>query len=416
VSIDHSPQALVVSRDLAVADHVQSLLAEGGIRSTVVRDTNEALTGLDAISTHHAELDVIIIDTDVVDFYGHSFDVKLVGEIRSASEDTTVGSARRLRHLPIVVLTDDLTTHTSDEVHAIDPRIPVLRRSRIDRLELLTAVQRRLGAYRHELMESIQRVGFGFVFENGRFTVAAPSVWHGSPHLVRTTHLLADRDTVSAAYQRLLLVTDRWKWGDIVLNQFEALLNDPRATEPDYQQFFEANPSFVLRNDFDAYWAEPKLPIAKSRNFYKPDFVLAPRDRSAVTEWGLVDLKRPDVPLLDAKAFHRDLSKHVYKVRTQLLDYADDYFAKSEHEDALRTRFGVAPRPRHLVAIIGRRPTAHMQRYVQLLGRLPDVQIRTYDDVLDFERAKVELIKKASQPASDEIAVPRLGSAADAGQ
>ena len=65
-------------------------------------------------------------------------------------------------------------------------------------------------------------------------------------------------------------------------------------------------------------------------------------------------------------------------------------------------------------AIIGRRPTAHVQRYVQLLGRLPDVQIRTYDDVLDFERAKVDLIKKASQSASDEIAVPRLGRTTDA--
>ena len=300
MSVNHSPQALVVSRDLVIADRLQSLLAEGGIRSTIVRDPNEALTALDAISIRQAELDVIVVDTDVVDFYGHAFDVKIIGEIRSAPEDTTVGSARRLRHLPIVVVTDDLTTHTADEVHAIDPKIPILQPSRIDRLELLTAVQHRLGAYRHELMESVQCVGLGFVFENGRFTVAAPSVWHGPHHLVRTTHVLADHQTVFAAYQRLLLVTDRWKWGDVVLNQFEALLNDPRSREPDYQQFFEANPSFVLRNDFDAYWAEPRLPIAKSPKFYKPDFVLAPRNRTALTEWGLVDLKGPDVPLLDA--------------------------------------------------------------------------------------------------------------------
>jgi hypothetical protein len=47
-----------------------------------------------------------------------------------------------------------------------------------------------------------------------------------------------------------------------------------------------------------------------------------------------------------------------------------------------------------------------LQRYVQLLARLPDVQIRTYDDVLDFERAKVDLIKKASEPASDAGSPP----------
>jgi hypothetical protein len=359
------------------------------------------------------ELDVIVADTDVVDFNGHTFDTKLVGEIRSAPADTTVGSARRLRYLPIVALTDDQTTHTADEVHAIDPAIPVLSRSRVDRLELLSAVQKCLSAYRHQLMESVQRVGLGFVFENGRFTIAAPSIWHGQQHFIRTTHMVADRKSVSDAYHRLLLVTDRWKWSNIVLNQFEALLNDERAREADYQQFFESNPSFVLRNDFDAYWAEPRLSIAKSTKFYKPDFVLAPRERSALTEWGLVDLKRPDVPLLDAGAFHRDLSKHVYKVRTQLLDYADDYFAKPAHAEMLRTKFGVVPRPRRLVAIIGRRPANHMQRYLQLLDRLPDVQIRTYDDVLDFERAKVALVRTASEPFANEIAVPRITASDD---
>lgn len=408
--LDHSPRALIVSRDLAIADRLHALLAEGGIRSVVVRDRNEALTALDTISTRRSELDVIVIDTDVVDLNGHTYDVKLVGEVRAAPEDTTVGSARRLRHLPIVVVTDDKTSHTADEVHAIDSAIPVLSRSTVECIDLLSAVQKRLGAYRHQLMESIQRIGLGFVVENDRFSIAAPSVWHGSHDLVATSHVLASRETASKAYDRLLLVTDRWKWGDVVLTQFEALLNDSRAKEPDYQEFFEANPSFVLRNDFDAYWAEPRLAIGKSRNSYRPDFVVAPPDRSALTAWGLIDLKRPDVPLLDARAFHRDLSKHVYKVRTQLLDYAQDYFAKPEHADALRAKFGVAPTPRHLVAIIGRRPTQHMQRYLQLLSRVPDVQVRTYDDVLDFERAKVALVKKASEPDADDIAVPRIAS------
>ena len=127
----------------------------------------------------------------------------------------------------------------------------------------------------------------------------------------------------------------------------------------------------------------------------------------AVTQWGLADLKLPDVPLLQGRSFHKDLSKHVYNVRTQLRDYADD-FARSGNAETLRKKFGVVPRPRKLVAIVGRRPTAHLKRYLELLGRLPDVQIRTYDDVLEFERAKVALIKSVSALDGDEIAVPRL--------
>ena len=107
-------------------------------------------------------------------------------------------------------------------------------------------------------MESVQRVGLGFLFENGRFTIAAPSVWQGPHHLVRTTHLLADQKTVSDTYQRLLLVTDRWKWGDVVLNQFETLLNDSRATEADYQQFFEANPP-NKNTDYLTAWLDYKF-------------------------------------------------------------------------------------------------------------------------------------------------------------
>lgn len=404
---DHSPIAVVVSRDLFVANRLQSLLADGGIRSIITRDSNEARTTLDDASTKRMEVDLIIIDTDVVADDRRISDVTLVGEIRRAPKDMTVGSARRLRHLPIIVVSDDLTSHTSDEVRAIDSAIPVLERSNLGRFTLLAAIQRRLGAYRHQLLESVQRIGLGFVFENGRFTIAAPSLWHGSHDLVRTTHVLADRQVVSAAYNRLLLVTDRWKWGDLVLNQFEALLNDTRAAESDYQQFFEVNPSFVMRNDFDNYWAEPVLRISRSSKYYKPDFVLGPRNPRALTEWGLVDLKRPNVPLLEGKSFHKDLSKHVYNVQTQLRDYAED-FADSANADTLRKKFGVAPRPRRLVAIIGRRPTHHLPRYLELVNRVPDVQIRTYDDVLEFERAKVDLIKKASSPASDEIVVPRL--------
>jgi CheY-like chemotaxis protein len=410
-AVDVGPQTLLASRDLLIAERVRTFLAHGGVHSWLVRDANEALKALERASTRHLELDLIIVDVDHVDIDGTSFDTGLVGQIRNIASDTTIGSARRIRHLPIIVLTDDQTNLVKDEVWTIDRYIPVLSRTSLTRFDLLAAVQNRLATYRHDLLRSVQRVGIGIVYQHGRYTIVAPSRWRKQPTLLRTSHVHADLDVVSAAYERLVLVTDRWKWGDLVLNQLEALLNDQRATEQDFQHFFAANPSFLLRNDFDTYWAEPVLRIAPEPfKYFKPDFVLAPRNRQALTKWGILDLKRPDAPILDRSTFHKPFSMQVQRVITQLRDYAEG-FARSEHAAVLRKTFGVVPRPRRLVAVIGRRPTNDLHRYKELVRREATVDVLTYDDILDFQRAKIDLIKKASAPGDDEILVPRFETA-----
>src|SRR5262249_39699536 len=105
--------------------------------------------------------------------------------------------------------------------------------------------------------------------------------------------------------------------------------------------------------------------------------------------WNLVDLKSHNVEVLANRRFHADLSRHVYRVVAQLRDY-QEFFSDPRHQHLLERKFGgVRPVPR-LTAIIGRIPRKEKELYARLKGRVADVNIRTYDEVLVVRKAKVE--------------------------
>jgi hypothetical protein len=168
------------------------------------------------------------------------------------------------------------------------------------------------------------------------------------------------------------------------------------VTERDLQAFLQQHPEFILRGEFDSYWAQPQLRDADSTKVIRPDFVLQPLGlRSTGWNWQLVDLKSPRVPLLANSQFHRDLSRHVSRVVTQLKDYGE-FFSNPRNGDIIRQRFGgVIPQPK-LVALIGRLPNNDArERYTTLRTRLTDVCLTTYDEILEFRRARVHQIESA---------------------
>lgn len=179
---------------------------------------------------------------------------------------------------------------------------------------------------------------------------------------------------------------------ELVVAEFEALLNNQSTTERDLQRFFVLHPEFLLRDEYDNYWSEPVLTSPQGQTI-RPDFVLQPRGLQAVWNWALVDLKGPRVPVLNDGRFHKDLSRHVYRVATQLRDHGD-FFEDSRNANILKRRFGGAiPHPQ-LVAVIGRVPTTTSHdRYAKLRSRVTGVTITTYDEILELRRAKVEQSK-----------------------
>lgn len=70
------------------------------------------------------------------------------------------------------------------------------------------------------------------------------------------------------------------------------------------------------------------------------------------------------------------------------------YFADPRHRDTIRQRFGgIIPQPK-LVALIGRLPNDDArERYTTLRTTLTDVALTTYDEILEFRRARVQQIE-----------------------
>jgi hypothetical protein len=230
------------------------------------------------------------------------------------------------------------------------------------------------------------------VWKEGLYRVF-PAYEATNPELMETERFAGISSTFASSYTTLCLIQDQGAIARFYLDEFERLLNSPHANERDMQAFFERHPEFILGGHFDSYWSQPSLPTADLR-IVRPDFVLQPVGlRSTAWNWQVLDLKSPQAPLMVNSQFHRSLSHHVSKVVTQLRDYGE-YFADPRHQETLRQRFGgVVPQPK-LVGLIGRLPSQDArERYTVLRTRLTDVALTTYDEILEFRRARVEQIE-----------------------
>jgi hypothetical protein len=316
--------------------------------------------------------------------------LKFIEYIRSANYAQTVGGGLRVRYLPLIVISSSARLYT-EQVKRIDGSIAVFEKDIwVDRLvELIVDA---LGAYRAKILSELQHLGIAVEWKNGVFQVL-PAYGARRPELIETDRFIGTSATFSASYTSLCLLNDRGTIARYFLDQFERLLNSPHVGEKDMQVFFERHPEFILGGHFDSYWSQPYLPTADSR-ILRPDFVLQPVGlRSTAWNWQVLDLKSPRVPLMENSKFHQALSRHVTKVATQLKDYGM-YFADPRHRDTIRQRFGgIIPQPK-LVALIGRLPNDDArERYTTLRTTLTDVALTTYDEILEFRRARVQQIE-----------------------
>jgi hypothetical protein len=162
----------------------------------------------------------------------------------------------------------------------------------------------------------------------------------GSRRIIRSPHVRGRADQIEETFSRIVIVTERWRSSELVLAEFEELINSAPA-ERDLHDFFDRNPHFLMASGYDAAWSEPVLHRADSRSYIKPDFVITRSlGNDHADESRIIDFKRADVSVLDRRRHQispshaATLSHAVTKVMTQLEDYGD-YFA----DPRTRTRF-----------------------------------------------------------------------------
>jgi len=380
--------ALLVDDDEATGREYKTALENIDMGLRHFPNNEEAIKALGDMAQLRLPLHILM--TDIMRPNGPD-GLKFIEHIRKANYTRTVGGGLRLQYLPLVVISDHVSVY-KEHVKNIDAAIPVLEKP-IWGDRLVEIIVDELGAYRAKILSELQHLGIAVEWKDSRFQVLPAYGTKAATTLIETDRFVGTYSTFSQSYTTLCLLNDQGAVARFFLNQFERLLNSPHVNETDMQAFFERHPEFILRGQFDNYWSRTHLPLDGAESL-KPDFILQPSGlRTTPWNWEVLDLKSPHAALMPKSKFHRTFSHHVTKVVAQLKDYGE-YFADPRNKEIIRKRFGGVTLAPKLVALIGRLPNEDARdRYTTLRTRLTDVSITTYDEILEFRRARVQQIE-----------------------
>ena len=163
----------------------------------------------------------------------------------------------------------------------------------------------------------------------------------------------------------------------------EELINSDISSEHDFQRYFEAHPELLLGTDYERFVSQPILTRSGEADLI-PDFILFPYDGSRAPK--IVDLKLPSMKVLISKKNRTRFSSSVHEVRAQLIQYKL-YFNDAARAHEAKTRLGGEVFMPDIAVIIGRSQTqATRMDWLRARNDLADMEVRTYDDVVDASR------------------------------
>ncbi len=380
---------LLVTASLA-SDMVERW-AKLGIVTTVMRQT-ELIAMLGRLEDRqHISTDVVVFMADLVVtaqmIHAAPEDATIMSSaavIRELPEQVAMPDGRCWRAIPIVLAVRDnpYLNLTAMEVAFNSPgaenMILLDQTVSPDNDFAANTLKEIVQTYRQDVLRELDNLGFIVAYEAGRYRLGpalrprptlAGHYYFGPADRRSNDFVTIDRDLIGIQLE---------------VELFEALLNNAAASESQFQAFFEQYPHFL------SVFAVP-LPHIQLRDvagrLLVPDFILKPvvaarRD----SRWEVLDLKRPQTPLLAGKASRRRLSHEVQEAVRQLRDYGD-YFADPRNGTAVERALGQALRRPKLGVLIGRIASVDVEPLELEQSRLPDVRIVTYDEILEQQKS-----------------------------
>ncbi len=169
-------------------------------------------------------------------------------------------------------------------------------------------------------------------------------------------------------------------WQDI--EEFEYLLNNPNASEGNYQKFFETHKRFLLGSDYRDLHSHISL-ITEDGKSLVPDF-FAESIGSNFAD--IIELKKPSAKLVSSSGGYQGFAKALTYVLNQLRDYRNFFDNSANRSEFHRLHHFEAFRP-SITVVIGRSLdyTSQIQRRA-IEDEYKNLKVMTYDDVL--RRAK----------------------------
>jgi hypothetical protein len=171
------------------------------------------------------------------------------------------------------------------------------------------------------------------------------------------------------------------------IEELEALMNDPKANEHAFQDFFERNPKLILNDEYKR--AHAHVTLVTEEVTLIPDFLLEPLDQKSLCD--ILDLKLPATKIFVLKQSRMRYSAAVMEACAQLREY-NSYFEDQENRDRIYREYGLlAYRPK-MIVIIGRRGDVDPISFRKIQSDLPQLVLRTYDDVVNRAKARLQEI------------------------
>jgi cold shock CspA family protein len=176
---------------------------------------------------------------------------------------------------------------------------------------------------------------------------------------------------------------------EIVVEELESLVNNPNAKEKDFQNFFERYPDFILNDEYKK--AHPHIVLAKDDGeSFIPDFVLEPINQSSLCD--LLELKLPSAQIFVLQKKRMRFSAAVLEASAQLREY-NIFFDEEKNRRKIQDDYGLLAFKPKMFVIIGRRGDVNPIDVRKIESDFPNLNLRTYDDVIARIKARVDAMK-----------------------
>jgi len=171
--------------------------------------------------------------------------------------------------------------------------------------------------------------------------------------------------------------------------ELEEMIRNPKASEKDFQNFFEAHPHFFRRWDYREVYPQVYL-TRQDQGPLVPDFILT---NPKVQQATVVELKLPKPKLIRRQRNRDRFTDAIMEARSQLLEYRD-WFEEKANRESLSAKVKMEIfRPR-LAVVIGRSADFKCEIDRQkLAARTADIEVCTVDDFVEYAKRRLITIR-----------------------
>jgi DNA-directed RNA polymerase omega subunit len=177
------------------------------------------------------------------------------------------------------------------------------------------------------------------------------------------------------------------------IEELEWLVNNPKAREKDFQDFFNRNKDFILNDEYKDAHSHVVFTSDKGESMV-PDFVLEPVDQNSLCD--LLELKLPSARLFTLKKNRMRYSAAVAEACAQLREYGR-YFEEEKNRKVFLDKYGLRAYKPKMFVIIGRRSTVDPLDERNVQTDLPNLHLRTYDDIINRMKWRAEKMQAKSR-------------------